>query len=648
MGFFVSPYATFRKVFQVTSPVRRNRLHQTVSVPAMLETLEPRQMMTASSTLGSAPMMTSFPSNQLMEAAATPGSGNGFSLTAVQTTSGGTAMLNAALPSASSFSFTATATSSTTASLNWNRVTGATGYVIDIWWNNQWVELGRVPSTSTGVNITGLAAGTQYIFDVGAIKGSSIVWADYKTVTTPGAKPSTPTLTGSALSTSQVKLNWNAVSNATGYTVYQFSNGAWTSLGSLGASATTATVSNLTGNTSYSFFITANNAAGSTSSSSVTVKTLATGVKPSTPSVTGTALSSTEIKLSWNSVPSATIYTVYRSINGQWVSQGTLGASATSATISNLSANTSYSFYITAGNSYGASSSASIQVKTLVAGGSTAVRPQADVAYTVATGSLFGANGPKYTDVQQGNLGDCWLMASFAAIAARNPGYITSMFTAAGTAIEQGQTVNLYKVRFYDKFNQARYVTVDTTLPAGGNYYERVQGGVLWVALAEKAYAVANGLGYVTTQYVGQSSYAALNGGSPSWALQAVTGLSSSFYSVNPTNLASAWNAGKFIVLGSSPNANNNLIVGDSTGTHAYAMVGYVSSSSSPFVLFNPWNASSAVNGTITFSGKQVYGGTFNASATLISSSFNGQYLAGQSPFKLDEANEIGGGTIII
>ena len=132
---------------------------------------------------------------------------------------------------------------------------------------------------------------------------------------------------------------------------------------------------------------------------------------------------------------------------------------------------------------------------------------------------------------------------------------------------------------------------------------------MLWVALAEKAYAEANGAGYVTTSSEGSNSYAALNGGWPSWALQAITGNSASNVTINATNIAAAWNAGQLVVLCSSPNAGDNLIVGDSQGTHAYAMVNYSASSSNPFELYNPWGASSAVEGTIAYNGHQVYGG---------------------------------------
>ena len=109
--------------------------------------------------------------------------------------------------------------------------------------------------------------------------------------------------------------------------------------------------------------------------------------------------------------------------------------------------------------------------------------------------------------------------------------------------------------------------------------------------------------------------------------MQAITGKSASDFSINPTNIASAWKAGQLIVLGSSSKANDNLIVGDSQGTHAYAVVNYVSSSSTPFEVYNPWGISSVVGSTTTFNGHQVYGGPFYANATLISQDFSSQFI---------------------
>src|SRR5262249_34261885 len=145
----------------------------------------------------------------------------------------------------------------------------------------------------------------------------------------------------------------------------------------------------------------------------------------------------------------------------------------------------------------------------------------------------FGA-GPYFKDVQQGALSDCWLMASLAEVAARVPDDISTMFLFDGSTVENGSQVNVYSVRFYDHSGVAHYVTVDTELPSGGTYYDRPVGGagavngsaspVLWVALAEKAYAEANAKGFVTTHNDGTNSYAAMDFGDPVWALQAITG----------------------------------------------------------------------------------------------------------------------------
>ena len=181
--------------------------------------------------------------------------------------------------------------------------------------------------------------------------------------------------------------------------------------------------------------------------------------------------------------------------------------------------------------------------------------PAAATAYSPVYGSLFGANGPSYLDVQQGAVGDCWLLASLAEVAARDPSDIQNMFTDVGTTMESGSVVELYKVRFFNEAGAPEYVTVDTELPSGGGYYDQPVNGVLWVALAEKAYAEANGAGIVTTQHVGSDSYAALNGGRPAWALQAITGKSASDSPSTPSTPPTSPPPGTRVSSSSSPRA---------------------------------------------------------------------------------------------
>jgi hypothetical protein len=246
--------------------------------------------------------------------------------------------------------------------------------------------------------------------------------------------------------------------------------------------------------------------------------------------------------------------------------------------------------------------------------------PVAAVGYSPVpiADTLFGPNGPSYLDVEQGQSGDCWLLAGLAAVAAQDPQDIKDMFTYDGTTVENGATVGVYTVRFYNSSNVAQYVTIDTELPAGGNYYDQVNNGVLWVALAEKAYAVANGLGYVTTTAPNSNTYAALYSGNASWALRAIAGVSESDSPTSTSQLAAAWNAGNFIVL-STNSPPNSLMVAN----HAYAVVGY-NAATGLFELMNPWGGTTSSN--LCPQDPQVYG-LFSANATFVSTNFANQSI---------------------
>jgi hypothetical protein len=260
--------------------------------------------------------------------------------------------------------------------------------------------------------------------------------------------------------------------------------------------------------------------------------------------------------------------------------------------------------------------------------------PMAATAYSPASGTLFGPSGPSYLDVQQGQVGDCWLMASLAETAARMPADINSMFIYDGTTVENGSTVGVYSVRLYTSSGVAQYVTVDTELPSGGSYYDRPVGGpgaingasspVLWVALAEKAYAEANGAGYVTTGNEYCNAYDATNGGWPRWALQAITDLPAGHYSFNTTNLASDWNAGKLVVLNTTTPSSSYIVA-----PHCYALVNYVSSSPTPYQVFNPWGTDA--NGWAPGFSGTVYG-RFWATSSFMSQNFSTEDFAGAVP----------------
>jgi hypothetical protein len=104
---------------------------------------------------------------------------------------------------------------------------------------------------------------------------------------------------------------------------------------------------------------------------------------------------------------------------------------------------------------------------------------------------LFTAKGPSPNDVEQGALGDCWVVATLSATARRNPDVIRH------TVIELGD--GTYAVRFENQVGQPVYVRVDGDLPIitakGTLAYANVGRSkstvnkCLWVPIMEKAYA---------------------------------------------------------------------------------------------------------------------------------------------------------------
>jgi hypothetical protein len=232
--------------------------------------------------------------------------------------------------------------------------------------------------------------------------------------------------------------------------------------------------------------------------------------------------------------------------------------------------------------------------------------PTAGGTYSACGGVLFGSAGPLYTDVCQGYLGDCWLIASFAETAARMPSIIKSMFIANGN--------NTWTVRLYPN-GVADYVTVNNELPDGGRLYDNVGGRPLWVGLAEKAFAQENASGQLSTANPGANSYSALNGDDPTVALAAITGLPTNDNYVHATTLATVWEQGQLITLCTTNNPANGAIVPD----HCYAVIGY-NKSTGAISLFNPWGTGGGYLG----SNNHYYAGYVTVSNKALASTFDG------------------------
>jgi hypothetical protein len=211
--------------------------------------------------------------------------------------------------------------------------------------------------------------------------------------------------------------------------------------------------------------------------------------------------------------------------------------------------------------------------------------PAAGSDYQQVSGPLF-SGGATYTDIAQGNLGDCGLVSSLAEIAYRRPDIIQNMFIVNGDGT--------YTVRFY-KNGVADYLTVDSQLPSG---YASISNE-LWVGLAEKAWAQFYEVLY------NQNSYSAIAGTFIFDALGKITGQSTVAFtspSANSlTTFVNAFNAGQMIGFASKASGTADGVVAN----HAYAVIGYDAATQS-VTLFNPWGVGIGNGGLITLTWTQI------------------------------------------
>ncbi|MBE6823954.1 MAG: hypothetical protein E7513_01270 [Ruminococcaceae bacterium] len=117
---------------------------------------------------------------------------------------------------------TASQTTSTV-TLKWNKVTGATGYRI-YKLNSSTNKYEHIASVTSGTSYKNskLKAGTTYKFKLRAYtKDDGVIWGSYSSVFATATKPKTPTLKVSSSSTKgKVSAQWSNVSGESGYQLY--------------------------------------------------------------------------------------------------------------------------------------------------------------------------------------------------------------------------------------------------------------------------------------------------------------------------------------------------------------------------------------------------------------------------------------------
>ncbi|HVI50460.1 MAG TPA: C2 family cysteine protease [Candidatus Sulfotelmatobacter sp.] len=255
-----------------------------------------------------------------------------------------------------------------------------------------------------------------------------------------------------------------------------------------------------------------------------------------------------------------------------------------------------------------------------------------DITYKAkATVPLYASGGPAISDINQGLMGDCYLLAALGEAAQRNSSLITSMLTSNGN--------NTYGVRFFIN-GQAEWITVNNYLPTinydgytilmGNDAFNNAQSTTsMWVGLIEKAVAQSDVSAQLSSGSY-QNSYNSMGDGGYSDDVLAVmtngtitynyytysTSSSASVFDIS-INTTTSWEYGysvtdAFGYVTAALAAGDDVLFSsfsntyDSKGTlmldtsHEYSVIGF-DSSTGKLILRNPWGTMSGWTPSVAY-----------------------------------------------
>lgn len=238
--------------------------------------------------------------------------------------------------------------------VSWNVVDGATGYEISrsLYSTSGFVPINTADSTSYIDN--DLTTGKTYYYKVRAIiDGNPVVYGDYSTVSGLKVIPATPIVTVSTASYNSLSISWDEVAGATGYRIYRAtsSKGTYALIKTISDGSTSYVNTGLATGSYYYYKVLAYRTEGAVTTYSAYSTIKYAKVVPAAPEgANALSASSNSITITWNTVPGASGYTVYRlAANETYPSIATVsGLNTVSYTNTNLAAGTTYYYKVAA------------------------------------------------------------------------------------------------------------------------------------------------------------------------------------------------------------------------------------------------------------------------------------------------------------
>lgn len=255
----------------------------------------------------------------------------------------------------SSFSSTAD-----TATVSWSSVSGATGYRVSRYVSStsSWKTVITISDSSVlSYTETGLSAGATYKYRVKAYKtiNSTTFWSEASstlTLTTLPTASSFNSTKGYTCTATAIRLNWNKVSGASGYRLYQYDSSSkkWVCIKTIsGGSTLTYRIAGLSSGTTYKYKVKAYKRLNGTVYWGSASDSFSASTKPGKTTITTASKSRIAVRLNWNKVTGASGYKIQQKIDGVWTTIGTVRDGSTlTYRIEGLDSATAYYFRVRA------------------------------------------------------------------------------------------------------------------------------------------------------------------------------------------------------------------------------------------------------------------------------------------------------------